>query len=128
MYKRQAQNHALQQRIRTLENDVSRRDLELVQLQSQRERLEDESLHFSLALCVDKTNPSAAKDQELSMLKRGTQGSAYWQLLTRKAAPETRRASGPAPRRPRTTQETLDRVQRVLQAEAAPGKLGGTST
>ena len=123
-----AQNHALQQRIRTLENDVSRRDLELVQLQSQRERLEDESLHFSLALCVDKTNPSAAKDQELSMLKRGTQGSAYWQLLTRKAAPETRRASGPAPRRPRTTQETLDRVQRVLQAEAAPGKLGGTST
>lgn len=52
-----AQNHALQQRIRTLENDVSRRDLEIVQLQSQRERLEDESLHFSLALYVSETDP-----------------------------------------------------------------------
>lgn len=58
------------------------------------------------------------------MLKRGTQGSAYWQLLTRKA-PETRKALGPITNRPRTTQETLDRVQRVLQAEA-PAKPGAS--
>lgn len=63
-----AENHALQQRIRTLENDVSRRDLELVQLQSQRDRLADESLHFSLALYVTlltqcRQGPGAEYDQ-----------------------------------------------------------------
>lgn len=122
-----AENHALQQRIRTLENDVSRRDLELVQLQSQRERLEDESLHFSLALYVSMTlTPRAAKDQELQMLKRGTQGSMYWQLLTQRdpARSESRKALGPITNRSRTTEDTLARVQRVLHADTAPAKPG----
>ncbi|WFD25331.1 hypothetical protein MNAN1_000300 [Malassezia nana] len=111
-----AENHALQQRIRTLENDVSRRDLELVQLQSQRDRLADESLHFSLAL--------AAKDQELSMIKRGTQSSMYRYLLTQRTPVETRPALGPLTNRPRTAQETLERAKRVLHTDPASSRPG----
>lgn len=42
----------LEERVRLLEHDVSRRDLQLVQLQSQRDRLLQEADHFSLALYV----------------------------------------------------------------------------
>ena len=97
-----------QQRVRTLEHDVAHRDLQTVQLQKQCDRLSQETHHFSLAL--------AAKDQELSMLKRGTKGSAYWDLITQRTRrPERRALQNKTNLHARSTQETVDMAQKVLR-------------
>lgn len=97
-----------QQRVRTLEHDVAHRDLQAVQLQKQCDRLSQETHHFSLAL--------AAKDQELSMLKRGTKGSAYWDLITQRTRrPERRALQNKTNLHARSTQETVDMAQKVLR-------------
>ena len=97
-----------QQRVRTLEHDVAHRDLQALQLQQQCDRLSQETHHFALAL--------AAKDQELSMLKRGTKGSAYWDLITQRTRRSERRAlQNKTNVNARTTQETVDMAQKVLR-------------
>ena len=96
-----------QQRVRTLEHDVAHRELDNVQLQKQRDSMKQELQTFTLAL--------AAKDQELSMLKRGTQGSAYWDLITQRTRPE-RRPLQNTTNRVRSTQETVDKAQKMLHS------------
>ncbi|WFC94214.1 hypothetical protein MBRA1_000847 [Malassezia brasiliensis] len=75
--------HNQRKRIHSLEHDVAHRGLELVKLEKQKENLAKEAMHFSLAL--------SAKDQELHMLKRGTQNAkAHWKVLAQRNAPERR--------------------------------------
>ena len=100
---------AWQQRVRTLERDVAHRELDNVQLQKQRDSMKQELQTFTLAL--------AAKDQELSMLKRGTQGSAYWDLITQRTRSE-RRPLQNTTNRVRSTQETVDKAQKMLHSTA----------
>ena len=73
--------HQQRKRISELEHDVAHRGLELVRLEKQKEQVAKEALHFSLAL--------SAKEQEVQMLKRGTQDTpAYWKLLAQRSGPE----------------------------------------
>ena len=75
--------HNQRKRIHALEHDVAHRGLELVKLEKQKENLTKEAMHFSLAL--------SAKDQELQMLKRGTQNAtAHWKTLAQRNAPNRR--------------------------------------
>mgnify|MGYP002716398924 CR=1 FL=1 len=75
--------HNQRKRIHALEHDVAHRGLELVKLEKQKENLTKEAMHFSLAL--------SAKDQELQMLKRGTQNAtAHWKALVQRNVPERR--------------------------------------
>lgn len=50
------------------------------------------------------------------MLKRGTQGSAYWQLITHR--PERRALDSLTNRPPRSTQDTVERAKQVRRAVA----------
>ncbi|PKI83000.1 hypothetical protein MVES1_003182 [Malassezia vespertilionis] len=79
--------HTLRGRISALEHDVAHRGLEIVKLEKQCDRLSKEALNFSLAL--------SAKQQEVDMLKRGTQRApAYWELLAQRPRRANRAALG----------------------------------
>ena len=97
-----AEVHELQNRCVALERDVAQQREIVAQVVHERDALARDAQHLSLAL--------AAKDQELGMLKRGTQGAAYWELLRH------RRPLAPVNEsRSRSTGEMLDKAQRTLQ-------------
>ncbi|WFD29565.1 hypothetical protein MSPP1_000574 [Malassezia sp. CBS 17886] len=74
----------LADRIRVLEHEVASRGLANIKLEKERDQVRREALDLSMAL--------SAKQQELSLIKRGTQnGAAYLQLLSQRTARAPRR-------------------------------------
>lgn len=65
-----AEVRRLRSRISVLEHDVSNRGIEIVRLEKARARLTKENLHYSLAL--------SAKQQELELIKRGTENAGAY--------------------------------------------------
>lgn len=80
-----AEVRRLRTRIGALEHDVSSRGIEIVRLEKAHARLAKENLHYSLAL--------SAKQQELELIKRGTENAGAY-LRAVRARPLRERANG----------------------------------
>lgn len=112
-----AKIHKQQKRMHALEHDVAHRGLELVKLEKQKEHLSKEALHFSLAL--------SAKDQELQMLKRGTQNaSAYWKVLGQRKVAERRALHPRSTNEPRKV--SSEAAKRMVQDQTPRIELAST--
>ncbi|WFC97929.1 hypothetical protein MYAM1_000649 [Malassezia yamatoensis] len=109
--------HSQKNRIYALEHEVAHRGLEVVKLEKQKEHLVKEALHFSLAL--------SAKDQELQMLKRGTQGPSAPRYLSNR-----HKSSEPRILQPRSTNEgrraSSEAAKRLVRATQPSFELAST--